>query len=98
MASETPRRAAAQFIEDLFIVDWDPNDPTRKVVYHIPEAVWKAMPRVDASGADQVAVMLKPLLDREVTIADVPKWQKDPPYYMADLTTIALNEPKDPTQ
>ena len=81
-----------QFVEDLFIVDIDPGT-NKKVVYHVPEKVWKALQpeRLESNSDDPVIARLIPLLRSEVVLADVPEKEKEPGYYLTDLTTLAAN-------
>ena len=81
----------AEFVEDLFIVDWDAEKQC-KVVYHVPEEVWKSLPSVIESDVeDALVAQLLPLLRSEVVIADVPKRGDEEAYYLTDLTAVAIN-------
>jgi hypothetical protein len=82
---------APAFVEDLFIVDWN-EDKTKKVVYHVPEKVWKCLPQLAESDVSNATVaQLLPLLRSEVVIADVPGSKDREACYLTDLTALAVN-------
>lgn len=85
----TPNSPA--FIEDLFIVDYD-EQTKKKVVYHVPEDVWKLLPHeLESDVSNPTIAQLLPLLRSEVVIADVTAPKEEDGYYLADLTAVAVN-------
>ena len=79
------------FIEDLFIVDYD-EKTQKKVVYHVPEKVWKSLPPLlESDVSNPTIAQLLPLLRSEVVIAEVTNSKGREDCYLADLTAVAVN-------
>jgi hypothetical protein len=77
------------FVEDLFIVDWADDAKTKKVIYHIPEAVWKTMPaKSERENTDQLVAGLLTLIRSEAILGDLDDQDK----YFVNLTSLAINK------
>ena len=80
--------AEQRFVEDLFIVDWADEAKTKKIIYHIPEGVWKSMPSTsERENANALVAKLLPLIRSEAILADLG----DQDEYFVNLTTLAIN-------
>jgi hypothetical protein len=77
------------FVEDLFIVDWADAEKTKKIIYHIPEHVWKSMPALSERQVDEALVAkLLPLIRSEAILADLSNEDR----YFVNLTSLAINK------